>query len=1353
MRRLALLSVVCLAAAVATTSLAQQGPADETPPGRRITGPYAALAYRFVGPPGNRASAVAGVPGDINTYYAGGASGGVWKSVDGGIHWRPVFDDQPAQSIGSIAVAPSDPNIVWVGTGETFIRSNVSLGNGIYKSTDAGKTWTHMGLDLTGRIGRIVVHPRNPDIVLAAALGHGYGPQQERGVYRSDDGGKSWTRTLFVDADTGAADIALDPVNPNNVYAGTWTIDIKTWGRTSGGPGSGVFVSRDGGVTWNRATRGLPASPLGKIAVSVAPSQPSRVYALIETGQRGSLWRSDDGGDVWRVVNHSRLINERPHYYTRMLVMPDNHNEVYFPSNGMGVSRDGGETTEQLRGWGGDNHDMWVDPSNSDRMMIGNDLGVMITTTHGREWNTIRLPIGQMYHVATDTRIPYNLYGHMQDYYSVRGPSNSLSGGIHPALWTSTAGCETGWNIPDPVNPDIVWGGCYAGTVERFDASTKHSRTVSVWPERTMGAPAGKVKLRMNWTYPLAISPHDHNTVYVGSQFVHRTTDGGQTWEDISPDLTLNDPAMMGDSGGLTLDNLSVEYAGAVFALAESPIEKGLIWAGTNDGLVQVTRDGGQTWSNVTANIPGLPAKLTVSSVEPSRFSAGTCYIAVDGHQVNVRDPLIYKTTDYGRTWTNLSAGIPKGVLSYTHVVREDPQRKGLLYAGTENALYVSFDDGKAWESLQTNLPQAPVHWLTIQERFNDLVVGTYGRGFWILDDVTPLQQLTPAVKSAAAHLFAPREAYRFRTIERRDLAPAGTAAGRNPPYGASINYWLESAPKERVELKISDASGTVIRTEKRTGVAGMNRWWWDLRGEPSRDVALRTTPPGNKEVWSEKRFAGKETRSIDYYGIDVPKRGPLVAPGVYTVTLIAGDTTRTEKLTVLKDPNTRGSEADVTASTELAQKIYARTNESVDLINEIEWSRRQLEDLQKMIAGQDAHANTRKAITALDARLLAVEDELLHPSIAENDLKSFRGPMGLYLKFLWLQAEVGTGGGDVSGNSDFAPTRAQLAVYEKLAGDLAAQKAKLDAVYRDDVPALEKVLDDAGLSRIIRVPAAKPTVDAPRTHASGVEAFRAKYEKDLLADDGYLTLCGLFFLNEGENSIGSADDSVVRLGADIVPARAGSVFVEKGTYRFALRDGLKARLGEKELPSSPMRISIPEISQRADRFSLGRVTFWIHMSGDRPTIRVRDPDCHVRKAYSGLKWFDVDPKWNSPATLTPYAEPKTLEVINIRGDQARVPSPGTLRVTVEGRDFNMVPVNEGKDLVLYFTDTTAGVETYKAVRFVNAEPQPDGTYVVDFNKAYNPPCAYSEYTTCPMPPRENRLPLAIRAGERLYQP
>ncbi|MGH9316234.1 MAG: WD40/YVTN/BNR-like repeat-containing protein [Thermoanaerobaculia bacterium] len=824
----------------------------------------------------------------------------------------------------------------------------------------------------------------------------------------------------------------------------------------------------------------------------MSANNPQRVYALIETGQRGSLWRSDDGGEKWKKVNDSRLLNERPHYYTRMLVMPDNANEVYFPSNEMGATYDGGETTEQIR-WGGDNHDMWADPKIPSRMMIGNDGGVMISTTRGRQWMSLRLPIGQMYHVATDNRIPYFVYGQMQDDGSMRGPSNAVgAGGIAPAEWTSTAGCETGWATPDPTDPNIVWGGCYAGVVERFDARTGMSRTVSVWPERTMGAPAGEVKLRMNWTFPIAISPHDHNTVYVGSQYVHATSDGGQTWKTISPDLTLNDKSMMGDSGGLTVDNLSVEYAGVVFSIAESPREKGVIWAGTNDGLVQVTRDGGQHWDNVTRSIPGLPPKGTVDSVDPSPFDGGTCYIAVDLHQVDNRDPFLYKTSDYGKTWKAIASDIPKSPLSYAHVVKEDPFRKGLLYAGTENALYVSFDDGGHWKPLQSKLPHAPVYWLTIQPHFHDLVVGTYGRGFYILDDVTPLEQLDDGVRESAEHLFEPRPAYRFRSISHPDLAPSGTSRGQNPPYGAAINYWLkeplqgmeeeakeeeasaggpEKGPKKnRIEITVLDVSGTKVRTLKGTNKSGINRVSWDLRYEPTTEVRLRTTPPGNPHVWEEKRFRGKDRRDVYYYGIWALKNGPLVPPGTYTVRLTVDGKESTQKLVVRKDPNSAGTEADIEASTKLSVAIYRDVNVIAGMINQIEWTRKQLEDFQKMLKAEKAESSSATAAKELEQKIREVEDRFLQPTIAESDLKSFRGSLGLYFKLLWLGAEVGAGAADVSGNADLAPTQPEREVYDLLSKQLAEARQSFDELYARTIPAFNDAMTAKGYVHVMTV-------------------------------------------------------------------------------------------------------------------------------------------------------------------------------------------------------------------------------------------------------------------------------------------
>src|SRR5262245_1309208 len=918
---------------------------------------YKQLKFRYIGPVGNRTIAVAGIPGDPNVYYVGAASGGIFKTTDNGAHWDAIFDDKPVSSIGALAVATSDPNVVWAGTGESFIRSNISIGNGIYKSTDAGKTWTHAGLDATGRIGRIVIDPRDPEIVVACALGHAYGPQQERGVYRTADGGKTWQRTLFVDENTGCSDVAIDVRNPRVLLAGMWQIEIHTWGRTSGGPGSGVFKSVDGGVTWTRLNgHGLPNAPLGKIAVQIARTNPNRVYALIETGdglpaadgtktQSGSLWRSDDGGSNWELVSSDRRLRGRTHYYTRFAIEPDNENELYFLSAEFTKTVDGGRTSIDLSGRlapTGDNHDMWIDPVNGDRFVVAHDDGLSFSTNRGRSWRQIQLPIAQMYHVATDNQIPYNVYGNRQDGPSTRGPSNSrlakqsdeeVSGPIPRGMWHSVAGGESGWAVPDPVDNNIVWAsgtgyGSVGGTVERFDERTRQAREVEIWPETTIGVPAADVRYRFNWTFPVTISPHDHNVVYAGSQHVHRTSDGGQTWQVISPDLTLNDKARQARSGGLTPDNVGVEYAGVVFAIAESPRQKGVIWAGTNDGQLQLTRDNGGSWTNVTANIAGLPRWGTVSNIEPSRHDDGTAYVTFDLHQVNNRDPFVYKTTDYGRTWRSLSGDIPKSVLSYAHCVREDPVKRGLLYLGTENALYFSPDDGQHWLPLQSGLPHAPVHWLTIQEHFNDLVVATYGRGFFILDDITPLRTLTAETLDEAAHLFPPRPAYRFRTITEPMTMPDDATEGRNAPYGADINFSLNATPRDeardKIKIVISDTACKTLRTLDvgKDATAGVNRVWWDLRMDPTEDVKLRTAPLHVPEF----RMNADGTRKAPTGST----LAVLVPPGTYTVKLIAAGVERSGTLAVQKDPNTTGTSDDVAAQTATMVAIRDGVNGTV---------------------------------------------------------------------------------------------------------------------------------------------------------------------------------------------------------------------------------------------------------------------------------------------------------------------------------------------------------------------------------------------------------------------------------------
>ena len=1010
---------------------------------------FGQLQWRFVGPTGNRVTTVAGVPGNPLVYYAGAASGGIFKTVDGGIHWQPIFDDQPVASMGSIAVAPSDPNVVWAGTGEPYIRSNISVGQGIYKSTDAGRTWTLAGLEKTGRIARVAIDPSNPDIVLACALGHSYGPQPERGVFRTADGGKTWQRTLFVDENSGCSDMAMDPSNPRILFAGMWQFEIHTWGRESGGPGSGLFMSRDGGVTWKRLTgSGLPTRPVGRIAVAIARTNPNRVYAMIETGdgvpwngketERGQIWRSEDGGETWRMINTDRNAMGRSHYYSRMAVSTANENETYHLTAAFSKSIDGGATLIAQTGAaspGGDNHDMWIDPVNGDRMAVANDGGVSLSVTRGRSWHHIQLPIAQMYHVTTDNDIPYNLYGNEQDDPSYRGPSNSRTGSTIPrSMWHAVGGGESGWATPDPTDSNIVWSsasgsGTVGGIVVRYDERRRQARNVEVWPDQANGVPAD-LKYRFVWTMPLTISPHDHNKVYVGSQHVHQTTDGGQSWQVISPDLTLNDKSRQQSSGGLTPDNIGVEYAGVVFAIAESPLEKGLIWAGTNDGLVQLTRDGGKAWTNVTANLPGLPPWGTVSNIEPSRYAAGAAYLTVDFHQINNRDPFVYKTADYGKTWKAITNGIPRSMLSYAHCVREDPKRRGLLYLGTENGVYVTFDDGDNWQPLQNNLPHAPVYWLTVQEAFNDLVIATYGRGFWILDDISPLQQMTPQVQAADAQLLPIRPAWRFRDITDTVSMPDDPTTGDNPEYGATINYYLKSAPSGPVTIAIADSQGRTVRTLTGTRQAGVNRIAWDLRSEPTTQVKLRTSP-----LYAPDIAVGPQGWR--------PGGGQMTLlepPGTYTVKLSVGGRELTQPLVVKKDPHSEGTEAEIQQQRKTLEELRKDFEATTAMINQMEIVRAQIQTLLRTL--EDREPDVRKEGAALEQKLIAIEGNLIELRSTGRGQDGVRWGAKLLGKINYLASQLGS--------ADNRPTNQQLEVQKILEDRISEYRGLLDGTDRD---------------------------------------------------------------------------------------------------------------------------------------------------------------------------------------------------------------------------------------------------------------------------------------------------------------
>jgi photosystem II stability/assembly factor-like uncharacterized protein len=1022
-----------------------------------------ALRYRHIGPTGNRLTSVVGIPGQPNIYYVGAASGGIWKTIDGGVHWDPVFDSQPVSSIGALAIAPSDPNIVWAGTGEPWIRSHISVGQGVYKSTDAGKTWTLMGLEKTGRISRVVIDPKNPNIVLVGALGHAYGPQQERGVFRTTDGGKTWERVLFTDDKSGCSHLEMDPSNSKVLFAGMWPLEIHTWGRESGGPGSGLFKSTDGGVTWKRLSgNGLPTRMTGKVVPAISPSNPKRIYALIETGDgvplngqetdRGKLWRSDDGGENWKLISYDRNLGGRTHYYFRMAVAPDNDKETYYLTAGFVKSTDGGETSRAMvlgGSPGGDNHDIWIDPTNANRMAVANDGGISISTTRGQSWFRIQLPIAQMYHVTVDNRIPYNVYGNEQDDPSYRGPSRTVgSNSIPRSAWQPVGGGESGWSTPDPVDPNIIWSsasgsGSVGGIVERFDLRNGQMRRVEVWPDQTNGSPAAELKYRFVWTFPLTISPHDHKKLYVGSQFVHQTTDDGQSWQVISPDLTTNDKSKQGFSGGLTGDNIGVEYFSVIFAIAESPKEKGLIWVGTNDGLVQLTRDGGKNWTNITKNIPDLPPSGTVSNIEPSRYEPGAAYLTVDFHQVNNRDPFIYKTKDYGKTWQAITNGIPRSMLSYAHCIREDPVRRGLLYVGTENGLYVSFNDGEQWEPLQSNLPPAPVYWMVVQEHFNDLVVGTYGRGFWILDDLTPVQQMNQTVRDSSAHLFAPRPAYRFRPSTVPVTMSDDPSAGQNPPYGAAISYYLKSVPSGEVRVKIEDAKGQMIRSLIGTKNVGLNRVTWNLEGEPTTEVRMRTSPAYAPDI----KVGEDGTRNAPGAG----RLSILMPPGTYTVKLSVAGQEFSQPLIVKKDPNSGGTEADIITQHTMMLELRADLESGSQMVNQIEFIRSQLE---KVTAA-------KSATDALDKKLIDIEEELIQRRLTGQGQDAVRWPPKLLTKISYLAGGLASG--------DFGPTKQQLAVQTMFKQQLTGLRQRLDVVLSQDLTTFNKLLADSNIKTVIR--------------------------------------------------------------------------------------------------------------------------------------------------------------------------------------------------------------------------------------------------------------------------------------------
>jgi photosystem II stability/assembly factor-like uncharacterized protein len=1050
----------CLFACVASGSVAQpRRPAAPAEPPKPLEQPaaFAGLKYRMVGPfHGGRMSRAAGVPGDPNVYYAATASGGVWKSTDGGVNWRSIFDDQPIASIGSIAIAPSDPNVVYVGSGEANIRGNVAPGNGIYRSTDAGKTWTHVWKQ-EGQIGTMVVHPKNADIAFAAVLGRAFAANPERGVYRTKDGGKTWVQVLKKDEQTGASDVALDPNNPSIVFAGFWQTRRFPWDLISGGPGSGLYQSRDGGDTWKQLTgSGLPPGIWGKVGIAVAPSDGRRVYALIEADS-GGLFRSDDGGDSWTRINGSRLVRQRAWYYTTLTVHPKNPEEVWLPNVPMVKTIDGGRTFTLVRGIPhGDHHDVWFDPTNPKRMIVANDGGAPISVNGGESWMPVRPPIGQCYHIAADNRVPYHVACALQDLGTAQAPSNSLSyGGIGASLWHGVGGGEAGHIVSRADDPDIVFAGEYLGIITRYDHKTGQARNISAYPENPSGHGSEDAKYRFQWTAPIAASPHDPNVIYHASNVLFRTADGGQSWKAISGDLTRNDKSKQKWAGGpITGDNTGVEFYGTIFAVAESAREKGLIWAGSDDGLVHVTRDGGTTWKNVTAAMPGFPEWGTVSIIDPSPHDAATAYVTVKNYRLGDNTPYLYRTTDYGASWKRLDGTLARDV--YLHAVREDPVKRGLLYLGTERGLMFSADDGASWRPLKLNLPTVQVADLIVKG--DDLVLGTHGRGIWILDDLTPVREWSDAIAAKPLHLFTPRPAVAWR----RRGGTADAQEGDNPPYGVALTYYLKEKPKGKLELEILDGRGAVVRTM--SSVAKPN----DSTSEYSRDPEpeLATGSGFQRVAWDlgvegARRIKGGRSDAGD------PGSMAEAQPGSYNARLSADGATETVPIVVVADPRVKVPEADRAAQVAFAAELRDALNRLADGVHQLRGIRTQLETRNVALAGNEGAKELVTQSTELATKLDSLEARIHNPTAeVVYDILAMRGGARLYSRLTPLYNWAIEGDG--------APTQGMLTVYADQRKELDGYLGELRVLIDRDLAAINALAARLGVGHIV-VPAPRP--------------------------------------------------------------------------------------------------------------------------------------------------------------------------------------------------------------------------------------------------------------------------------------
>ncbi len=966
------------------------------------------LKFRNLGPAnaGGRVTAVVGLPGQPNIYYVGAAAGGVFKTEDGGNSWTSIFTDQATASIGDIAIAPSDPNVIWVGTGEANIRNDVIDGRGVFRSTDGGHSWTAAGLPDAGQISRVIVSPTNPMDVFVAAVGHAWGPNATRGVFHTTDGGRTWTKVLYVNDSTGAADLEAEPGNPMVLFAGMWQVRRYPWELEDGGEGSGLYRSMDGGATWKRLRDGLPDGPLGRIAVALAPSKPTRVYALVEA-KKGLLWSSDDLGEHWAPVSDNHELDVRPFYFSRMLVSPQDEAKVYFLSFELAESDDGGKTVRRTdKGVHPDHHALWIDPKEPERMIQGNDGGVYLTTNGGASWRYLNnLPIEQFYMVGISTQAPYTLCGGLQDNNAWCGPASGLGpAGITPSDWYVVTGGDGEYAMPAPSDPGIVYADSQNGTVTRFDRTTHLSRFVRPYLHGVQDQPPDKLRYRFNWTSPIAVAPSNANEVYLGGNVLFKTVDGGAHWTVISPDLTRNDKTKQRTSGGpIEYDLSGAETYDTILSITVAPSDPDVVWIGTDDGLVQVTRDGGKTWTNVTSGIATAPAWARVYQVGVSPFDPGTAYVAFDAHMLDDRHPYVYRTRDFGRTWQSIAAGLPDAPVL---VVRENPNQRDMLVAGTDTGLFSSPDGGTTWRPLKGgNFPTVPVFDVQFVKPSHDLVVATHGRGLFVLDDMRPLEQMAARSVGGALYAFetAPGTIHHFWSSS--GFARADFTAP-NPPDGVIVDYLLgkklEATPEQTrehqtpVRITVSDGSGATIATFYGPSEAGLNRAVWNMRYDPPTKLAFEPPPPENEFV---------------------RMNGPRVVPGTYTITIAANGASANVPTTVRYDPAQKFDPAELRAQTEAALQVRNDLNALNEMLNRIAAMQKEIQTFEDTVRDEKdrgpavRYQPIAERAKALDDRLQSMRNGVYNPAVQhqviEDDIHYLAGLHGqlegMYQGFNWM--------------------------------------------------------------------------------------------------------------------------------------------------------------------------------------------------------------------------------------------------------------------------------------------------------------------------------------------------------------